>query len=98
MRALLILLALAGYACSDSKPEQESRIAELATAVDSFDRELDDAEAQVRALSSDFSEIVEAYDGVSARYRAARQHYASANTSSDQAASVLRQAVREQFP
>jgi hypothetical protein len=92
---LVLVLVLVGHACSDRKPENESRIAALATAVDGFDRELEDMEAQVRALSADFSEIAEAYERVSTRYRLAREHHAAVTAASNQAAAALHQAAED---
>jgi hypothetical protein len=94
-RALVLAWVLVGHACSDSKPDTESRIAALATAVNVFDRELEDIEAQVRALSRDYSEIADAYEQVSARYRLARDRHAAVTTVSNQAAAVLHKAAED---
>ena len=94
-RQWLLVMALAEHACSDSRPEHESRIAALATAVDVFDRELQGTEVQVRALSADCSEIASAYEAVSARYRLASEHHAAVTAASNQAAVAFQQAAED---
>jgi hypothetical protein len=94
IRLLLILLAvLTVHACSDSKRDDEARIAALQDAVEAFDAELLETEAQVRALSSDLSEIADAYTDVASRYRDARRRHDDARARADRASTRYQEAA-----
>lgn len=93
MRALLLAIALVLHACSNEEQERASRIVALREAVDSFDGELAETEADVRALSSTWNEIADAYQEVSSRYRDARRAYASTRTRSNDASALARESA-----
>jgi hypothetical protein len=89
---LLAAAVLTLIACSSTNADEQSRVADLKTAVDSFDAELTTTEAQTRTLSSEWSEISEAYQTIAARYRDAGRQHRAARASTERSRGLYAQA------